>query len=457
MAPGHELGVAVARVIAVRVGVKPFEVIIIWSGSIAGIPGGFRLCDGSAGTPDLRDRFVEGWPLTQVGRLGTADSGGSDLRDYTHYHFNTRTGLDDPPHSHVVASGVTDFQQGGGFIPATASGGKHQHTMPGFTTGDGSTHWHLMNPTGTDTETVDTRPPYYALAYIQGPAQDAPIGSIVNYAGNVEKLFTPDIAITTLTAPLDNSSGTFDMFVDGSYTDPNSDFYDNLFVIIGTEVMQVYNTSDPSHWQMQRYDPAYWPYGGPPVDHVPGEIVYLPKWAICTGTRNTPSLDIRFAKGASGSTPVQVAGGSSQIADGTGPTHDHTAGSATIDQESDHVHSTSTFVDGDIFRVSGFDPLDLGQAFYPDDSDLGQTDATSHADTLVSATLFPNTADGPAMFNHTHFTGHPPYDPGIGYSDSSAGTAHGHGPPPTTGLDTWPSGQSIKPNCDWILFMQKQA
>lgn len=30
----------------------------MWSGSIATIPSGFVLCDGTNGTPDLRDRFV---------------------------------------------------------------------------------------------------------------------------------------------------------------------------------------------------------------------------------------------------------------------------------------------------------------------------------------------------------------------------------------------------------------
>ena len=34
--------------------------IIIWSGSVNDIPAGWVLCDGSNGTPDLRDRFVLG-------------------------------------------------------------------------------------------------------------------------------------------------------------------------------------------------------------------------------------------------------------------------------------------------------------------------------------------------------------------------------------------------------------
>ncbi len=34
--------------------------IIMWSGSIGNIPAGWALCDGSNGTPDLRDRFIVG-------------------------------------------------------------------------------------------------------------------------------------------------------------------------------------------------------------------------------------------------------------------------------------------------------------------------------------------------------------------------------------------------------------
>ena len=34
--------------------------IINWYGSIASIPVGFVLCDGSNGTPDLRDKFIVG-------------------------------------------------------------------------------------------------------------------------------------------------------------------------------------------------------------------------------------------------------------------------------------------------------------------------------------------------------------------------------------------------------------
>ena len=38
----------------------PAGAIIMWSGSIGSIPAGYVLCNGSNGTPDLRDRFIVG-------------------------------------------------------------------------------------------------------------------------------------------------------------------------------------------------------------------------------------------------------------------------------------------------------------------------------------------------------------------------------------------------------------
>jgi hypothetical protein len=34
--------------------------ILIWSGTVATIPDGWHLCDGTEGTPDLRNKFIVG-------------------------------------------------------------------------------------------------------------------------------------------------------------------------------------------------------------------------------------------------------------------------------------------------------------------------------------------------------------------------------------------------------------
>ena len=42
-------------------GTIPIGGIIIWSGSTGSVPGGWRLCNGSNGTPNLSGRFVVGY------------------------------------------------------------------------------------------------------------------------------------------------------------------------------------------------------------------------------------------------------------------------------------------------------------------------------------------------------------------------------------------------------------
>lgn len=66
----------------------PSGAIIMWSGSIGSIPAGYVICNGSNGTPDLRDRFVVGAGNTYaVGNTGgftsaVAGSGGTNLPLY---------------------------------------------------------------------------------------------------------------------------------------------------------------------------------------------------------------------------------------------------------------------------------------------------------------------------------------------------------------------------------------
>lgn len=38
----------------------PAGAIVVWSGLLADIPSGWVLCDGTNGTPDLRDQFIRG-------------------------------------------------------------------------------------------------------------------------------------------------------------------------------------------------------------------------------------------------------------------------------------------------------------------------------------------------------------------------------------------------------------
>ena len=144
----------------------PAGVILLWSGSIGSIPSGWNLCDGTNGTPDLRNRFVVAAGDTYaVGATGGADSvtlDASQMPAHTHtFSGSTNT---TGAHTHTVAAGnsggadniiTTGNARSNDTSYTTSSAGDHSHTFSGTTssTGGGGSH--------------ENRPPYYALAYIQ--------------------------------------------------------------------------------------------------------------------------------------------------------------------------------------------------------------------------------------------------------------------------------------------------
>jgi hypothetical protein len=66
----------------------PVGGIIMWSGSIASIPLGWLLCNGTSGTPDLRDRFIVGagstYAVNATGGFATYSLSASQLPSHTH-------------------------------------------------------------------------------------------------------------------------------------------------------------------------------------------------------------------------------------------------------------------------------------------------------------------------------------------------------------------------------------
>lgn len=167
--------------------------IIMWSGSIASIPSGWNLCDGTNGTPDLRDRFVVGAGSTYAVAAtgGSASSTTSSNGAHTHTgstgstaltteqlpsHTHTGTTDDGGAHSHTFSaaqvSGQLNTQAGGGSSAVIQTTGNtsqapdHTHTFTSDATGGGEGHTHSISSDGDHTHTVATLPPYYALAYI---------------------------------------------------------------------------------------------------------------------------------------------------------------------------------------------------------------------------------------------------------------------------------------------------
>jgi len=143
--------------------------IIMWSGSIISIPTGWLLCDGSSGTPDLRDRFITGAGSTYaVGSTG----GRTDAVLVAHAHaFSGTTGGQSADHYHGPRDGAGNFIMGntgpnGGF----AGGASYTNTNGTDQTGvNASDHSHVYSGvTGSEGEsgTNQNLPPFYALAFI---------------------------------------------------------------------------------------------------------------------------------------------------------------------------------------------------------------------------------------------------------------------------------------------------
>lgn len=140
--------------------------IIMWSGSIGSIPTGWLLCDGSSGTPDLRNRFVMGagstYSPSNTGGSATRTLTVSELPSHTHT-FSGTTGVGGGSHSHSAPNASTggsgsNAQIIGGPYNANANTGStnidHTHSFSGTTAANGSGNaFDILNP-------------YYALAFI---------------------------------------------------------------------------------------------------------------------------------------------------------------------------------------------------------------------------------------------------------------------------------------------------
>lgn len=138
--------------------------ILLWSGTIATIPAGWYLCDGTNSTPDLRNKFIigayqdnAGSPVTTVTGSNLTTGGSKDAILVSHTHTATVT---DPGHFHTQtgntlgpAGGGSAFTQGN-FTAATQSTASK---TTGITVG--------ISTQGSSGDNANL-PPFYALAYI---------------------------------------------------------------------------------------------------------------------------------------------------------------------------------------------------------------------------------------------------------------------------------------------------
>lgn len=160
----------------------PVGGIILWSGLLASLPANWQICNGTNGTPNLRDRFVIG----AGGAYAVGATGGAATINIQHSHTSTTassgahthtqadTGAG-ASHSHSltlgaasagsdVDAGLNLANQSHSHTTTVASDAAHIHNNPD-TASDGA-HTHIATTDNKLSTTQSILPPYYALAYI---------------------------------------------------------------------------------------------------------------------------------------------------------------------------------------------------------------------------------------------------------------------------------------------------
>lgn len=126
----------------------PPGTIAVWSGTAETIPGGWALCDGTNGTPNLVGKFIKGGT-----NIGATTSGSA------HAHTMGSAGA----HTHTVSTGTHRHTY-------TNDGTKQfRYSAGGVYTNWGGGHTHSMSTATEHTHSVVeaiTEPLHYVLAYI---------------------------------------------------------------------------------------------------------------------------------------------------------------------------------------------------------------------------------------------------------------------------------------------------
>jgi hypothetical protein len=155
----------------------PIGGIIIWSGAVSAIPATWQLCNGTNGTPDLRDRFIVGAGTTYA---VNATGGTANAVVVSHTHTATNT-ISNAAHQHLVVrnleAGNEGSLNGSNYIARRGTfGGDYSYDFAssgseaniGLTSSAGGSLGVATAVSTVGSSAVNANlPPYYALCYIQ--------------------------------------------------------------------------------------------------------------------------------------------------------------------------------------------------------------------------------------------------------------------------------------------------
>lgn len=131
----------------------PAGVILMWHGLTANIPNGWLLCNGTSGTPDLRDRFVKGAPVaTEAGATGGAA---------THTHTGHSAHAVTQPSDHAAdVSGTPSATTDATLVGTAVASSTHTHTTPLLAHAGAAVDAHSAH------DTPDSKPPWFEILFI---------------------------------------------------------------------------------------------------------------------------------------------------------------------------------------------------------------------------------------------------------------------------------------------------
>lgn len=165
--------------------------IILWDGDEQNPPAGWKVCDGTNGTPDLRNRFIVGAGDTySVGSTGGSASvtlSSTQIPQHSHpatvslspsgSHSHAVSISSSGSHSHPFSPSNTVTRASGAGSSATGSSGAgvnpigpvSAHNHSNLSTGTEGDHTHSISIVGGSVgsgQAHENRPPYHALVFL---------------------------------------------------------------------------------------------------------------------------------------------------------------------------------------------------------------------------------------------------------------------------------------------------
>ena len=146
--------------------IPPMNSVIMYYGSIANIPEGWQLCNGTNGTPDLSGKFIVGYDSTVDDYNAIGNTGGEKKHTLTvdempQHNHNGNTSSNG---NHRHGFELNNNNNGEG-LPALEKGNSYQGTN--FNTEYAGSHNHSFTTNNRGGgQSHENRPPYFTLAYI---------------------------------------------------------------------------------------------------------------------------------------------------------------------------------------------------------------------------------------------------------------------------------------------------